>query len=956
MTRTSLSPVVRHIRRLAGPDPIEDASDAELLGRFVADRDERAFATLVRRHGPLVWGVCWQVLHHRQDAEDAFQATFLLLARHARSIRDGQALASWLYRAAYRVATKAGQNMARRRVQEQKAERRQVSRPEAEAAWREMQAVLQEEVDRLPEKYRAPFLLCCMEGHSGAEAARLLEWKEGTVTGRLTEARKLLQRRLARRGVLLSAVLAAAAVGRPGAARASVVLAERSVEAALSCSVRAGAAGAVSATAAALASGVARDFLAGRLKVATALLLAAGLVAGAVLMVHQAPAASEGAPPVATTLLTAPPQAAAPRAAAGALQSQGITLTGRVFDPDGRPVADAKLHLIVQSWRRKPLHVQTTGGPNGAFRLPVTLAESRSYREDAPWRRAWIVTVAEGFGPAVHVLGELASSGDLRLQLTRDDVPIQGRICDLQGKPVRSVTVRVAELSTPAAGDLAPWLHALKANAQDAEAIEARFLERVLLPEGRPLFPTVITDAEGRFQLKGIGRERVVRLTLDGPTIVHSQVSVRTRAGRPNHAGCSADNPGEGRLSYYGARFDHFAAPGRPIIGVVRNKDTGKPVAGVRVQSEQFAGKNRGGDSSVSAVSDAHGHYRLVGMPKGSGNIIKASPAAGQPYLQCERNVEDEPSLGPITVNFELTRGVLVQGRVLDRATGKPVFANVQYLAFADNLRYKNAAGFAVEPYLETGDDGSLQLVALPGRGVLMARAWNDHYRAGVGSEKLQPWDGTHHFLLTVPFLGDPGGFHTVVEVKPLEKANFLRQDLVLDPGKMPHGRVVGPDGLPVSGARAFGLIAYGDSRNWTRTPLTSADFTVWGLGPNEVHEVVFVQPGKRWAGTLKVRGDSRRPLVVKLEPWGMVRGRLVGPNGVPQPDARLRIAGHMLPRAGIRTDKDGCFRVEGLAPGVAYTLEAMQQDRAAGHVFTSLTLRGGETKDLGDAQVKPLE
>ena len=162
MTRTSLSPVVRHIRRLAGPDPIEDASDAELLGRFVADRDERAFATLVRRHGPLVWGVCWQVLHHRQDAEDAFQATFLLLARHARSIRDGQALASWLYRAAYRVATKAGQNMARRRVQEQKAERRQVSRPEAEAAWREMQAVLQEEVDRLPEKYRAP----CCPGHA----------------------------------------------------------------------------------------------------------------------------------------------------------------------------------------------------------------------------------------------------------------------------------------------------------------------------------------------------------------------------------------------------------------------------------------------------------------------------------------------------------------------------------------------------------------------------------------------------------------------------------------------------------------------------------------------------------------------------------------------------------------------------------------------------------------------
>src|SRR5262249_20682151 len=175
----------------------------------------------------------------------------------------------------------------------------------------------------------------------------------------------------------------------------------------------------------------------------------------------------------------------------------------------------------------------------------------------------------------------------------------------------------------------------------------------------------VITDAEGRFQLKGIGRERVVRLTLDGPTIVHSQVGVQTRVGKPIHAGLSAVNPGEGRLSYYGARFDHFAAPGRPIIGIVRDKDTGKPVGGVRVQSEQFAGKNRGGDSSVSAVSDEHGHYRLVGMPKGSGNIIKAAPAAGQPYLQCEREVADEAGLGPTTVHFDLARGGLVKGRGL---------------------------------------------------------------------------------------------------------------------------------------------------------------------------------------------------------------------------------------------------------------------------------------------------
>src|SRR5262249_17782619 len=161
----------------------QEVSDRELLQRFLAGREERAFAALLRRHGPLVWSVCWQVLHHRQDAEDAFQATFLLLARQAGSIRKTTAVASWLYRVAQRVARKGGKNMPRRRTQERQVERRGVRPPEAEAAWRELQAVLTEELERLPEKYRAPFLLCCLEGKSGPEAARQLGWKEGTVTG-----------------------------------------------------------------------------------------------------------------------------------------------------------------------------------------------------------------------------------------------------------------------------------------------------------------------------------------------------------------------------------------------------------------------------------------------------------------------------------------------------------------------------------------------------------------------------------------------------------------------------------------------------------------------------------------------------------------------------------------------------------------------------------------------------
>src|SRR5207245_9607749 len=118
-------------------------------------------------------GSIWHsVLHDRQDTQDAFQATFLLLARGASSIRKTEAIASWLYRVAHRVATKARQNMARRHFQERQGDQRQVSPPEAEAAWRELQALLNEEIQRLPEKYRAPFIICCLDGKTGSEAAR----------------------------------------------------------------------------------------------------------------------------------------------------------------------------------------------------------------------------------------------------------------------------------------------------------------------------------------------------------------------------------------------------------------------------------------------------------------------------------------------------------------------------------------------------------------------------------------------------------------------------------------------------------------------------------------------------------------------------------------------------------------------------------------------------------------
>lgn len=185
----------------------EETSDAQLIDRFVNQRDESAFATLVRRHGPMVLAVCQRVLMDSHDAEDAFQATFLVFARKANSLTRRERVASWLYGVAYRIARKARVvSVSRRSVQ---MDFRDVPGPEQvqDLAWRELQLVLDEEVEHLPAKYRDPIVLCYLKGLTYAAAALSLGVPAGTVAGRLDRAREMLRCRLTRRGLALSAGL-----------------------------------------------------------------------------------------------------------------------------------------------------------------------------------------------------------------------------------------------------------------------------------------------------------------------------------------------------------------------------------------------------------------------------------------------------------------------------------------------------------------------------------------------------------------------------------------------------------------------------------------------------------------------------------------------------------------------------------------------------------------------------
>jgi RNA polymerase sigma factor (sigma-70 family) len=216
MSTVPLQAAVRHLHQLVRADGADGLSDAELLQRFVAGRDEAAFELLVWRHGPMVLGVCRRVLRRDQDAEDAFQATFLVLVRKAGSIGNGAAVGSWLHKVAYRVALGA----RARADQRGRREKPLVDVPAAETdgTWRDLAPVLDEEVSRLPYKYRVPLVLCYLEGKTLDEAARQLGCPRGTVGSRLARGRERLRLRLARRGLgfacgALAAVLPRTATG-----------------------------------------------------------------------------------------------------------------------------------------------------------------------------------------------------------------------------------------------------------------------------------------------------------------------------------------------------------------------------------------------------------------------------------------------------------------------------------------------------------------------------------------------------------------------------------------------------------------------------------------------------------------------------------------------------------------------------------------------------------------------
>jgi RNA polymerase sigma factor (sigma-70 family) len=919
MAAAQLGGVLRHIQDLAGDRAGGGQADGALLRAFLSRGDQPAFEALVRRHGPMVLRVCRRTLGNTHDAEDALQATFLVLARQAASIRNQDALGGWLHGVAYRMATHAKRAAARRHKHESRANATPPQDPALGAAWQELQALLDEEIAALPESLRTPFIACCLENQSCAEAARQLRLKEATVCMRLSRARKVLRQRLTRRGVALTAVLAAAAVGANDA-RAALPRSLVGPTARAATRIVAGqglADGLVSAEVMTLVKGANHAMFLGKGKLALLLLLCTATL-GASLGWAALCSAGAGPAPPARQL---PPGAAregpkkeqpAPAAAPGPGEAgDRLTVRGRVLDPDGKPLAGAELYLGGHTRPKAPAYpVRATTGASGAFAFTFAWSELGKADPDDPLYQ--VLAVAAGYGCAWTTADPTAAS-DVTLRLVKD-APVKGRILDADGKPVAGARLTVTGVAAkgrdgqPGAGG---WGGPLPGQAE-----------------------VLTTGADGRFQVAGVGSDRVVNMRLEGRGIATADFGAQ------------------------GAAFEYQAAVSRPIRGVVRDKDTRKPLAGISVTG-----------GLCKSVTDKEGHYELLGVAKADRNGLGLNPAEGQLYFHRVVWVQGKPGLEELTADCELVRGaVTVRGKVTDKATGRPIAgARVEYIPLYGN---DTAAKMDNESYprteTTTGADGMYALPVMAGPGVIRVTSPRpDVYMpAWVTLKERQAFfkrpvaESGFETIFIVDLGGGsrgmvgPEGCHALVLLEPGEKDEALVRDVALEPAQQRQGRVLGPDGQPLSGVTVRGLTPGGGEET-----LKGAEFTVRGLNPKmPARLLTFHHKGKNLGSFLKgLPAEKDGPLIVKLQPCGSLSGRIVDQDRQPVAGFRGELSVGYWGQHEFTTDKQGRFRVEGLAPGLGYSVWQKGKGVVV-NIHPGAVAESGKNKDLSDIKAVDLK
>jgi hypothetical protein len=649
-----------------------------------------------------------------------------------------------------------------------------------------------------------------------------------------------------------------------------------------------------------------------------------------------------------------------------------VPIAGRVVDRKAQPVAGAKVYLYVDTdepLTHAPISppVRATSGADGRFRFTVDRIELASGPvRNGRYPSVLLAAFAEGYGPAWTQELTIDDSDGNRIELVADDAPIMGRLIDLEGRPLPDVTVRVVQVDATPAEDLTPWLSATQRNPNTA--YQSFYMCTRWLPASfSMLIPSVKTGSDGRFLLRGAGRERIVSIVIQGARIQTRVVQVMTRVGPSKSMRLPGPlRPLQTDILIYAIGFEHITAPGRDVEGDVGDAATGQPVPGVVIRPKMtypgaFDVPNPfirwRSEMSTRATTDARGHYRLGGLPVGHPVELVTGLGDRMPYRPMFQELPNAPGVGPTRLDFKLVHGIPVEGKVTNRTTGKPVAAFVEYLPTLENPNLSSIQDVSLFEPIATRPDGSFTLSALPGPGVVIATVMDDRFLTADRARADQPAQG--------PQIGDIRGVTSPEQCQALEPitlestAKTYQCDLSLVPAPEPIVRILDPDGRPLAGAIISGAASTDLIRECWWQSRHHGVFRVTSLAHHRIRILAIHHEGRRLAGTLAVRDAELGPLVSRLRPWGTVSGRLVDRAGRSRAGVALsyqdsyfgmRPFAQAFPK-DVKTDSSGRFTFIGLVPEQEYVIKLVPQNvfapsNSVGGPHAALP---GETKDLGD-------
>lgn len=656
---------------------------------------------------------------------------------------------------------------------------------------------------------------------------------------------------------------------------------------------------------------------------------------------------------------------------------EGVELKGRVLGPDGKPVRGAKLYVpgLTKAEPTSPedfvMKAAGMSDASGQFQVAVPPAGSAL--------RSYVIAYAPGFGVDWIDLAEGKPSSEVTFRLPRD-VAIRGRVVNTEGKPVRGVSVSIASIYVPANGKLDDYLAGWKRNLRDNLATPRK---RLYVPldsiRGR-----AITDNDGRFTLHGAGAEHIVHVNFSGGGVAHSTPYVITREGfdpRPYNEVLLHKEHDDLRvlnrfLGLYGPNLTFVAEPGKRVEGMVRDGNTGKPLPGCTLMAHTGFG------DGVAVMTDAAGRYHLDGLPKDpKGYRVSVGPPKGAGYLSRIALAPDSGGYTSIHCDIELTKGVVVSGRVVDRQTGRGVSCGIRFAPLPDNRYFGSRPGFdnyrSDRTMAGTDKEGRFRLVTIPGKALIMVQVFSAEKFHG---EHLCPYcpavpDPAHQKLFDYHpddenwTISTAGGIEfldteNAVQVIDIKEGGETHVELFVDRGVTGRVAIQDNEGRPLAGTWLAGMAAH-----WPITyKLPEATATVYALEPRKPRTLVLFHPEKRLGGTAQIRGDEKEPVVMKLGPLGQVSGRLRDVDGNPLAGAEISVnaQGHSASElyrfanpTGKRvvTDREGRFTLPGVVPGISFYLQIRQGEHFYGGKpkIGLLKVKAGQSLELGERTVEIL-